>query len=145
MAALLPGNRLSVDDSMNVLVDGQLTRSTADRNAVLNREKNSAAVQYTELLSMKKAERRELISGKDVVYIYHNAIDAIGDKLPTESKVFDACETAMQELSRYSAHCHQRAERYEHIYHRRSWFSVYLSAAERKRQGRPNRLLGRGL
>lgn len=99
MAALLSGKRLSVDDSMNVLVDGQLTRSTADRNAVLNREKNSAAVQYTELLSMKKAERRELISGKDVVYIYHNAIDAIGDKLPTESKVFDACETAMQELS----------------------------------------------
>lgn len=48
---------------------------------------------------MKKAERRELISGKDVIYIYHNEIDAIGDKLPTESKVFDACETAMQELS----------------------------------------------
>lgn len=99
MAALLSGNRLSVDDSMNVLVDGQPTRSTADRNAVLNRDKNSAAVQYAELLSMKKAERRELISGKDVIYIYHNEIDAIGDKLPTESKVFDACETAMQELS----------------------------------------------
>ena len=99
MAALLPGNRLSVDDSMNVMVDGQLTRSTTDRNAVLNAAKSSAAVQYTELLSMKKAERRELISGKDVIYIYHNAIDAIGDKLPTESKVFDACETAMQELS----------------------------------------------
>lgn len=99
MAALLPGNRLSVDDSMNVLADGQPTRSTADRNAVLNAAKSSVAVQYTELLAMKKAERRELIAGKDVIYIYHNAIDAIGDKLPTESKVFDACETAMQELS----------------------------------------------
>ena len=31
--------------------------------------------------------------------IYHNSIDAIGDKAPTESKVFDACETAIQELS----------------------------------------------
>ena len=30
---------------------------------------------------------------------YHNSIDAIGDKAPTESKVFDACETAIQELS----------------------------------------------
>ena len=99
MAALLPGNRLSVDDSMNVLLDGQPTRSTADRNAVLNREKNSVAVQYTELLAMKKVDRRELIADKEVIYIYHNAIDAIGDKLPTETKVFDACETAIQELS----------------------------------------------
>ena len=48
---------------------------------------------------MKRAERRELVSGKEVVYIYHNTIDAIGDKAPTEKKVFDACEDAMQELS----------------------------------------------
>ena len=99
MAALLPGRKISVDGSMNVLVDDQPTRSTAERNVILNTEKNSIAVQYTELLSMKKAERRELIAGKEIVYIYHNAIDAIGDKAPTESKVFDACETAMQELS----------------------------------------------
>ena len=34
-----------------------------------------------------------------MIYIYHNSIDAIGDKAPTESKVFDACETAIQEIS----------------------------------------------
>ena len=34
-----------------------------------------------------------------MVYIYHNTIDAIGDKAPTEKKVFEACEDAMQELS----------------------------------------------
>ena len=60
---------------------------------------NSVAVQYTDVLNMKRAERRELVSGKEVVYIYHNTIDAIGDKAPTEKKVFDACEDAMQELS----------------------------------------------
>ena len=36
---------------------------------------------------------------KEIVYIYHNAIDAIGDKLSTESKVFEACKTAIEELT----------------------------------------------
>ena len=100
MAALLPGKSISVNDSMDVLVDGNSTRSTVERNAILNATpKASVAIQYNDLLNMKKDERRELVAGKDVIYIYHNSIDAIGDKAPTESKVFDACETAIQELS----------------------------------------------
>ena len=100
MAALLPGKSISVNDSMDVLVDGNPTRSTVERNAILNATpKASVAIQYNDLLNMKKDDRRELIAGKDVIYIYHNSIDAIGDKAPTESKVFDACETAIQELS----------------------------------------------
>lgn len=100
MAALLPGKSISVNDSMDVLVDGNPTRSTVERNAILNATpKASVAIQYNDLLNMKKDERRELVAGKDVIYIYHNSIDAIGDKAPTESKVFDACETAIQEIS----------------------------------------------
>lgn len=100
MAALLPSKNISLDDNMNVLVDGLPTRSTAERQAILcAANPNSVAIQYTDLLAMKKEERRELTVGKDVIYIYHNSIDAIGDKAPTESKVFDACETAIQELS----------------------------------------------
>lgn len=100
MAALLPGLHLSADAQLAALMDGMPTRSTDERNAVLNaRGKSSVALRYTDLLNMKKAERREQVAGKDVIYIYHNAIDAIGDKAPTESKVFDACETAMQELA----------------------------------------------
>ena len=48
---------------------------------------------------MKRAERRELVSGKEVVYVYHNTIDAIGDKAATENKVFEACEDAIMEIS----------------------------------------------
>lgn len=100
MAALLPGKSISVDGDMAVLVDGKQTRSTADRGVILNTAtKNSVAVQYNDLLNMKKDERRTMAAGKEVIYIYHNAIDAIGDKAPTESKVFEACETAIQELS----------------------------------------------
>lgn len=100
MAALLPGKSISVDGDMAVLVDGKQTRSTVDRGVILNTAtKNSVAVQYNDLLNMKKDERRTMAAGKEVIYIYHNAIDAIGDKAPTESKVFEACETAIQELS----------------------------------------------
>lgn len=99
MAALLPGRRLSVNDAMEVLVDGMPTRSTPEREKVLCASNaSSVAVQYNDILKMKRAERRELVNGKEIVYIYHNTIDAIGDKAPTEKKVFEACEDAMQEL-----------------------------------------------
>ena len=39
------------------------------------------------------------MGGKEVVYIYHNAIDVTGDMPLTESKVFEACETAIDELA----------------------------------------------
>lgn len=100
MANLLPGRKLSVTEDMEVLVDGQHSRSTPEREKILcSCNPNSIAVQYTDVLNMKRADRRELVSGKEVVYIYHNTIDAIGDKAPTEKKVFEACEDAMQELS----------------------------------------------
>ena len=100
MASLLPGRKLSVNESMDVLVEGMPTRSTAEREKILCASNpSSVAVQYSDVLNMKRTERRELVSGKEVVYIYHNTIDAIGDKAPTEKKVFEACEDAMQELS----------------------------------------------
>ena len=69
---------------MDVLIDGNPTRSTVERNTILNAmPKASVAIQYNDLLNMKKDERRELVAGKDVIYIYHNSIDAIGDKAPT--------------------------------------------------------------
>ena len=74
MAALLPGKSISVNDSMDVLVDGNPTRSTVERNAILNSTpKASVAIQYNDLLNMKKDERRELVAGKDIIYIYHNS------------------------------------------------------------------------
>ena len=99
MASLLPGSKLSVNENMEVFVDGLPTSSTVEREKILcGGNPNSVAVQYKDVLSMKRAERRELVSGKEVVYIYHNAIDAIGDKDSTEKKVFEACKDALQEL-----------------------------------------------
>jgi len=100
MAALLPGKELTLNDKYDTLVDGNPTGSTAYRGAILaSANENSVAVTYKELLQMKQQERRDLVSGKEVVYIYHNAIDTIGEKQATETKVFEACETAIDELT----------------------------------------------
>lgn len=100
MAALLPGKELTISDKMEVSLDGISTGSTANRSAILNAANpDSVAVTYTDLLQMKKIERRALVQGKEIVYIYHNTIDAIGDKPATETKVFEACDAAISELN----------------------------------------------
>lgn len=101
MASLLPGRKLSLDARLDVLVDGLPTRSTKEREKVLCvKNPRSVAVSFDDVLNRKRDERRALVKDQDVVYIYHNAIDAIGDAAPTEKNVFEACETAKAELVR---------------------------------------------
>lgn len=100
MAALLPGKEISASGKMDVFVDGKPTASTEQRGVILNAENSdSVAVTYQDLLQMKPSEQSALVVGKQVVYIYHNTIDALGDKPATEMKVFEACQTAIDELT----------------------------------------------
>ncbi|MFV0503480.1 MAG: BREX-1 system phosphatase PglZ type A [Lachnospirales bacterium] len=100
MAALLPNKEISVDNTdFSVLVDGNSTKSKDKRELVLkNANKNSMVLRYLDLYNMKSQERRNLTTGMEVIYIYHDTISAIGDKATTEHKVFDACEDAIVEL-----------------------------------------------
>ena len=41
---------------------------------------------------------REIFTNQEVVYIFHNQIDARGDRLNTENEVFIACEEAIEEI-----------------------------------------------
>jgi uncharacterized protein (TIGR02687 family) len=100
MAALLPGKEVSANDKLEVFVDRNATGSTAQRGTILNAANpDSVAVTYKDLLQLRKQERRDLVAGKDIIYIYHNTIDALGDKPATETKVFEACDTAIGELT----------------------------------------------
>ena len=100
MAALLPGKEVSANEKIDVFVDGNPTVTTQQRGKILNAANpNSVAVTYKELLQMKKQERRDLVAGKEIIYVYHNTIDATGDKAPTETKVFEACNDAIEELT----------------------------------------------
>lgn len=99
MAALLPHQKLEFTQDGRVLCDGQSTDGTENRSRILSTvHKEDVAVSYKTLLSMTKAEHDALIGGAKVVYIYHNTIDAVGDKAPTEDRVFEACEDAITEI-----------------------------------------------
>lgn len=100
MAALLPHSKLQLTEDGKVLCDGELTEGTGSREKILNRaHPGNVAITYKDLLSMKQSERREKIKNSQVVYIYHNAIDAVGDKAVTEDQVFAACGQAVLELT----------------------------------------------
>ena len=99
MAALLPHTKLSVEvksDVLTVLADGQSTAST-NRDKVLKAANSaSVALQYKNVIGMKRAERSALVKGMDVVYIYHDTIDEASHT--SDTAVFTACEKAVSEL-----------------------------------------------
>ena len=99
MAALLPNEEIVITEDYSVYVDGKPTRSLVERNAILqSKNPKSDCVQYDDLIKMNRDETRQFFSGKEVIYIYHNQIDARGDKLNTEDEVFVACDEAMNEI-----------------------------------------------
>jgi len=104
MAALLPNKELSIadNDTGTVLVDGQSSQGTANRIKILSSvaSTRSTACKADELMAMKGDDCRAFVRDHDVIYIYHNRIDATGDKRDTEERVFEAVEDSLQDLIR---------------------------------------------
>lgn len=99
MAALLPHVSLELQPDSTVTILGKKTVGTAARETVLQAtEKNSSCIQFDQMQNMRRDELRSYFSGKTVVYVYHNQIDARGDEARTENEVFSACEEAAEEL-----------------------------------------------
>ena len=100
MASLLPNKEIKYENG-NVLVDGKQCKSTEDRQKILQ-EYNSDAitVQFDHINSLKQSELRSLTKGKNLVYIYHNQIDARGDNASTENEVFAASQEAIDEITK---------------------------------------------
>lgn len=99
MAALLPHKRIELCPDLRVTVDGKPTDDLKQREAVLQAvQPNSRCLRFDDIRSMKVAELREIFTGQEVVYVYHNQIDARGDKASTENEVFAACEEAVDEI-----------------------------------------------
>ncbi len=99
MAALLPHNTITIDNEYRVLCDGQPCLDLKQREAILQKDKpNSRCIQFDEIKNSNQAKMREILTGKDIIYVYHNQIDARGDKAATENEVFVACEEAVAEI-----------------------------------------------
>jgi uncharacterized protein (TIGR02687 family) len=102
MAALLPGKSLTVDAAtVNVALDGRSTAGIINRAEILRLacDGKATAIQSEEFLELNsKTDGRVLMKQHEVIYIFHNTIDTIGDTANTEAKTFDAVEQAFGEL-----------------------------------------------
>lgn len=99
MAALLPHQKLIMTDDFRVLADDVLCNDLAGRQKVLQKhQEDSICIQFDEIKGLKKNDLRDIFTGKQLVYVYHNQIDARGDKATTEDEVFVACEEAIAEI-----------------------------------------------
>lgn len=99
MASLLPHKTIEYNDNYDVLVDGKVCSTTEQRDTHLKQYKpNSKCIQFDAFKNMKQTDLRNVFTGQDVVYVYHNQIDARGDAAKTENEVFNACEEAIEEI-----------------------------------------------
>ena len=99
MASLLPHRKLDFDEAGHVLVDDKSSAGLENRKQIIHSSiEESIAIHFQDVLAMNKAGRRETFKGKKLIYIYHDTIDAMGDKASTEIYTFNAVETALNQL-----------------------------------------------
>lgn len=107
MANLLPHGELHFD-GQTVSINGQHTKDIDGRNAVLRATNpRSQAIAYNALESMSRSELRDLFK-QEVVYVYHNRIDDIGDKRQSEGETVKAVRETMDELKRLIKNLHSQ-------------------------------------
>ena len=102
MASLLPGKKWTVDPANSMVsIDGRSATGTPNRAEILSLacEAKATAIQAEDFLELNtKTDGRALMRDHEVIYIFHNVIDKIGDAAGTEAKTFDAVEQAFDEL-----------------------------------------------
>lgn len=98
MASLLPNKEITINDNGRVFVDGNDSSGLGNREKILRSNfENSMAIEFKDV-PKNKLEFNELLKGYKLVYIYHNVIDAIGDKANTENDTFIAAERAIDDI-----------------------------------------------
>ena len=102
IAALLPNEKLSFDGKDDsVYVDGISSKGTLNRDKILkSRNPKSVYIDSESFLNFNRDEGREFAKANEIIYIYHNEIDATGDKSASEHKVFDAVENSFETIER---------------------------------------------
>jgi len=99
MASLLPYKTMSFKEgSASLVLDGKPTATFDQRAAILN-EYEGTAIKASDLSAMSKDKGRDFVKPHRVIYIYHDQIDAIGDKAVSEDKTFEAVRTTIDELT----------------------------------------------
>jgi uncharacterized protein (TIGR02687 family) len=102
MAALLPNKNMSIQaNTENILIDGNSTQGIQGRNKILEQFSGVKATAISAEDFIKKntaTDGREFVKQYDLIYIYHNQIDKIGDDKTSEDTVFEAVERELEYL-----------------------------------------------
>lgn len=99
MASLLPHRNLDFDENGRVLVNDKDSSGLESRKKIIESYvEDSVVMHFQDVFDMNKAGRRETFKGKKLIYLYHDTIDAMGDKASTEIYTFNAVETALNQL-----------------------------------------------
>jgi len=99
MASLLPHKTISFKDSPNVdVILDEKSAGSFDQRADILKKYNGTAIKADNLMSMSKDKGREFVKPHRIIYIYHDQIDAIGDKAVSESNTFEAVRKTINEL-----------------------------------------------
>jgi uncharacterized protein (TIGR02687 family) len=102
MAALLPNKNLSIQpESENIMIDGTSTQGVQGRTKILEQFSGvrATAINAEDFMKMNTStDGREFVKQYDLIYIYHNQIDKIGDDKTSEDKVFEAVERELEFL-----------------------------------------------
>ncbi|MEI7844088.1 MAG: BREX-1 system phosphatase PglZ type A, partial [Gallionellaceae bacterium] len=99
MASLLPHSKLAYKTNANLdlSADGAVVSSVEQRSSHLETY-GGVGIKAEDLLALGKDKGREFFRDRQVVYIYHDRIDMIGDKQASETKTFEAVNDALTDL-----------------------------------------------
>ncbi|MGI3212154.1 BREX-1 system phosphatase PglZ type A [Roseovarius tibetensis] len=103
MAALLPNKDLTLSDDASVSSFGEPTQGTVNREKILGRGRDGdrvKAMKADAFMALKADDGKQIFRDHEVLYLYHNRIDAMGDKLATEERLPEAAENAIADLTK---------------------------------------------
>lgn len=102
MASLLPHQKISFGKSDDIFIDDMPTGGLQQRKKILEQGAGTkaTAIQAEELMNMatKGDEARSLVNNHELIYIYHNRIDKLGDDKNSEGKVIEAAQKELAHL-----------------------------------------------
>lgn len=105
MSQLLPHKKLSYDGK-TIRIDDIENAGIDNRTKILQlRNPHSRAIQYAEIEGLSREEIREIFKD-EVVYVYHDVIDATGDKKASERRTFEVAKDAIAELKQFIKKLH---------------------------------------
>jgi len=99
MAGLLPHKSITFTLANDIMVDGEACVSSEQREKILRSyNPQSVVTNYSDVMSMNRDAVRKLMTGQELIYIYHNQVDARGDHVATENEVFSAAQESIYEI-----------------------------------------------